>query len=48
MAYETSYARKVDLWDKLKKSDALVGRVNLPHIGNEKCIKIVLQRNLLK
>jgi hypothetical protein len=28
-----------------KKSDA---RVNLPHIGNRKCIKLVLHRNLHK
>jgi hypothetical protein len=33
----------------MKQSDALVGRVvNLPHISNKKCIKIVLQGNLLK
>jgi hypothetical protein len=32
-----------------KKSDALVrARVNLPHIRFRKCIKFVLNRNLLK
>jgi hypothetical protein len=30
---------------KVKKSSRL--RVNLPHIGNRKCIKFILQRNLL-
>jgi hypothetical protein len=39
--------RKFRLWIK-KIWCASWARVNLPHISNKKCIKIVLQRNLLE